>query len=1250
MNCDKEASLPDRPSKEGTSAGGPDILASSPSCGAGSVVDKKPRRIDHLLDSLLLIDSSRATAASLFGPETENAIIAILPVFLRADQGPRDMVMHPPVLPGEDVFVNGGKAVAAAGSEQVSVDGIPRQPLGKNSGRPLENVGNCSDDRNRSAGSIESKDLNTQKDGAPNGLQPPPRSGPANISDLRLPLAGAKPGSSTGDFVPLPLTSPTGPVDQAGKGASEILDMAAKSPTESQSDIKSEVKKPAQDNGTKANSPPSGSSAKSREPVPTTNMRSGDRPGPAVPNGESPASPPNPKSGAPYIEDSDSEDEELQELLAQKRDQIKQDIAYFQRTKEMELLIYEKRLRDDHMRRKRRKQAMANGHSVASGSPRSYYSLTTKNVIGNIPGYLPLTPAPGAAPVKSSGLKKLVADQTDGSTSGSEATESESQKPDGSAQPEHKLVSHLDAKEDASKPEIVIKPPSDAGNNDGRQRMPSPAISPVAPFPNSPKIQSLLSSPQAQATQILSASALKALEGNERVVVPLPGSLKSTSSWASGSAKDSSRRSSVNDHKTKKNKRVVFQLEIEGDWFRVKPDGEEVPMEPEEKERLKTESAALSVDYDTDSESDYLEFKVPSNKESLKSPVQDAGYHAIEQLEGIATSTAAKPSKGPEDPDWVPTKPLTEPAAVMSSSKSTISEDSMEEDVFDLDEELPYDPPTAPPEFTSGSLEDSVMSLGLPLAPPPPPPPSAPGLPIPAPFGAGRAGGSVADTLAYIQAYQQAGISRGSSTSESYLSSSFPRNSFGGTSGSWRDPAAPPRPSSSHGSSTAPTVPTNVVTRRASGSLDLVTAPTLEMLSSSISASSSNQGGAAASGNLPIGSGFRRRSVTKYDIPDEDIKDSSASSSVTSKSDLTLDPELNAKAVPSLAPPVAATASRKTPLVRPSSEMVQKSSPYGSSMPISIPPRHAMSASAIEEQLAAPEQVQDDVPKEVVSGRPSPTSSNTTEKSNQPTTTQARSEAQKKSILSPTSVEAVLEATTEALSKNALPSSMSTKPKREQKASRSGSSTPKYGSYNKKSPSPRPKKVESNAVKPEPWHGTIVQNFPSSLGNKSFALDAAQAVSSPSWNSYNSTSVLSTSLPKYASGSSAYSFGTNPITALPGVKSYSPTAPTITHSSSPRKGPITLNSGPRYSSTIAEETAATVEAKGLPSESVVGRPDQRLGVVDPGIISGNGLVLTEVGPESVKETLLAKEPGSLSLSQRLALEEAGEPVGTLGKK
>ncbi|KAF3927726.1 hypothetical protein ABW21_db0206276 [Orbilia brochopaga] len=977
-------------------------------------------------------------------------------------------------------------------------------------------------------------------------------------------------------------------------------------------------------------------------------MRTGDSPGQAVPNGA--PSPPNSSSGAPYIEDSDSEDEELHELLAQKRDQIKQDIAYYQRTKEMELLIYEKRLRDDHMRRKRRKQAVANGHPVASGSPRSYYSLTTKNVIGNIPGYLPLTSAPGSAPTRQSGLRKLVADKNDGPSSDPEAVEKKPEELEAHSQPERKLDMESDSQAGVNKPDIVIKPPSDQAHNDAKQRKASPAISPAASIPTSPNVQLVPPPLQAPAAQTLSASALKALEGNEKAPAPLPGSLKSTSSWASGSLRESSRRSSVNDQKTKKNKRVVFQLEVEGDWFRVKPDGEEVPMEPELKERLRAESAALDADYDTDSESDYLEFKVPSNRETLKSPVHDAGYHTIDDIEGVGTSSAAKPGKGPEDPDWVSTKSSSEPAPVLSSAKSTMSEDSLEEDVFDLDEELPYDPPTAPPEFTSGSLEDSVMSLGLPLAPPPPPPPSAPGLPIPAPFGTGRAGGSVADTLAYIQAYQQAGISRGSSTSESYLSSSFPRNSLG-NSGSWRDPAAPPRPSSSHGSSTAPAAPTNVVTRRASGSLDLVTAPTLEMLSSSISASSASQGGTTASGSVSIGSGFRRRSVTKYDIPDEDIKDSSASSSVTSKSDLTLDPELNSKAMlaPTLAPTAVPTATRKTPTLRPSSEMVQKSSPYGSSMPISIPPRQAMSASAIEEQLAAPEQVQDDVPKEVVSGRPSPTSSNTTEKSNQPPTAKARSEAQKKSLLSPTSVEAVLEATTEALSKNALPSSMSTKSKRERKGNHSGSSTPKYGSYNKKSPSSRPKKVESNLVKPEPWHDTVVQNFPSDLGNKSLALDAAQAVSSPSWNSYNSVSVLSTSLPKYASGSSAYSFATNPITALPGVKSYSPTAPTISHSSSPRKGPITLNPGPRYSSTIAEETAATVEAKGLPSESVVGRPDQRLGV-DPGIISGNGLVLTEVGPESVKETLLAKAPGSLSLSQRLALEEAGEPVSALGKK
>ncbi|KAK6354783.1 hypothetical protein TWF696_003918 [Orbilia brochopaga] len=879
--------------------------------------------------------------------------------------------MHPPASPCEDVFVNGGKAVAAAGSDHVSVDAISQQSLdGKDSGRLLENVGKCSDDKNRSAGIIESKDSSAQKDGISNGIQPPPRSGSANISDLRAPPTGTKagPGSSTGGFIPLPLTSPTEPIDQAGRTALNVIDMAAKSPTTPPSPInikkRSEVKKPDPENGTKANSSQSGLPAKTLETGSTTNMKPGDPPSQIVPNGISPISSPS-SSGAPYIEDSDSEDEELQELLAQKRDQIKQDIAYYQRTKEMELLIYEKRLRDDHMRRKRRKQAMANGHPVASGSPRSYYSLTTKNVIGNIPGYLPLTQTPGSAPAKQSGLRKIVGDQNDITSSEPEATERKPQHAEDPAQHKDKLDLRSDSQEGTTKPDIVIKPPSDPVDNVGTQGKASPAISPAASISASPKIQFLPPpSPQVPVAQGLSASALKALEGNEKAVAPLPGSLKSTSSWASGSLRDSSRRSSVNDHKTKKNKRVVFQLEVEGDWFRVKPDGEEVPMEPELKERLKAESAALDADYDTDSESDYLEFKVPSNKESLKSTAQDAGYHAIDQLEGVGTTNAAKPGKGPEDPDWVSTKPSAQPAPVLSSAKSTISEDSLEEDVFDLDEELPYDPPTAPPEFTSGSLEDSVMSLGLPLAPPPPPPPSAPGLPIPAPFGAGRAGGSVADTLAYIQAYQQAGISRGSSTSESYLSSSFPRNSFGGNSGSWRDPAAPPRPSSSHGSSTAPTAPTNVVTRRASGSLDLVTAPTLEMLSSSISAGGSSQGGATASGSLSVGSGFRRRSVTKYDIPDEDIKDSSASSSVTSKSDLTLEPELNTKAIPAPAPPAVSTTTRKAQPARPSSEMMQKSSPYGSSMPISIPPRQAMSASAIEEQLAAPEQVPDDVPKE----------------------------------------------------------------------------------------------------------------------------------------------------------------------------------------------------------------------------------------------------------------------------------------------
>ncbi|EWC47323.1 hypothetical protein DRE_00291 [Drechslerella stenobrocha 248] len=1163
-------------------------------------------------------------------------------------------MMHPPVSPGSSVLVNGGKAVTTE-SEHASIDAIPQHsPGGKSSDRPRESVGNRIDDKNCSVGKIGTKDSGALIDGGLNG-RAPPRSSPATISDLRPPWTDAKtgdkpgPGSSTSGFIPLPLTSPTEPIDLESEIACDIIAMAAKSSTESQSAInnkKGEAKKPDQSNGSKTNLPSPGAPIKPQEAGP--DQDSNTKPAASLesilPNGAPSALSPNMSNGAPYIEDSDSEDEELQDLLTQKRDQIRRDIAHYQKTKEMELLIYEKRLRDDHMRRKRRKQAVANGHPVTSGSPRSHYSLTTKNVIGNLPGYLPLTPTLGNnAPAKPSGLRKTVDDKVDTHSQQPEDAAKETQHTPGlskvPSKPEQGVVLEEEQRAGMQKPDIVVKPPSDTG----KPLKSSPAMSPVTASPGTPLLPP---SPLAPTATGLSASALKALEGNEKHTVPLPGSLKSTSSWASGSTKES-RRSSVNDHKAKKNKRVVFQLEVEGDWFRVKPDGEEVPMEPEERARLRAESAALDADYDSDSESDYLEFKVPSSKESLKKPALDAGHHAIDQLGGIEQSAAAKPSKGPEDPDWAPTKPLTEPTPAISSAKSTISEDSLEDDVFGFDEELPYDPQTAPPEFTSGSLEDSVMSLGLPLAPPPPPPPSAPGLPIPPSFGIGRTGGSVADTLAYIQAYQQAGISRGSSASGSYLSSSFPRNSFGGSGNSWRDAAAPPRPSSSHGSSTVPSAPANVA-RRASGGLDLVTAPTLETLSSSVSGNVVGQAGAPLSSSLASISGFKRRTVSKYDIPDEDVKDISASSSVTSKSDLAPETGLSMKAIPP-APPVNSAAAQKTPSMRTSSSVGPASSPYGTSAPISIPPRHAPVAPPTEEPIVAPEQVQDDVPKEVVSGRPSPTSSSTTEKSNQPTAVKARTEAQKKSIISPTSVKEVLEATTEALSKNALPSSMSSKSKREHKGSRSGSSTPKYGSYNKKSPSSRARKIDGSPVKPEPWHDTIVQSFPAELGNKSFALDAAQAVSSPSWNSYNSISALSTSLPKYASGSSAYSFATNPITALPGVKSYSPTAPMISHSNSPRKGPITLSPGPRYSSAVAEEAAARVEAKGLPSESVVGRPGLR-GIVESGTVTGNGLLLTDAGAESVKETLLAKEPGSLSLSQRLALEEAGEPVGALVKK
>ncbi|KAK6512325.1 hypothetical protein TWF481_001213 [Arthrobotrys musiformis] len=1139
-------------------------------------------------------------------------------------------MMHPPVSPGSsNVLVNGGRA-AAAGSELASIDAIPHQS--KNSSRPAETVGNCVDDKSHGAGKMQSKDTGVQKTGTPNG-RPPPRAAPTNISDIRLPTNKANGGTSTGGFVPLQLTSPTESTDYEGRLALQDIDMAAKSPTEPPAPVilKGDTKKPDPKNGTNIKTPPTTPPKNETERTQSsTDMPSATSPPPSVLNG-TPSGPPAPGGGAPYIEDSDSEDEELQELLTQKRDQIRRDIAHYQKSKEMELLVYEKRLRDDHMRRKRRKNAQANGHSQVTGSPRSYYSLSTKSNIGTLPGYLPLTPTPGGAvPARPSGLRKMVESKADEvpekPESGEEVSKDVVAPTDRPDRPESKVE---------TTPEIVMKSPPNT-KAASKPHKGSPAISPIAPSQNHHHTPS-----HAPTGAKLSASALKALEGNEKGPSLLPSSLKSTSSWTSGSGKDS-RRSSVNDTKPKKNKHVVFQLEIEGDFFRVKPDGEEVPMNPEERERLRAEALTADLDdYDSDSESDYLEFKVPSSKPVPKAQEQDTGYNTIEDLEGVPAASA-KPNKGPEDPDWISTKPVVEPK-VHSSAKSTISDDSMEDDVFDLDEELPYDPPTAASEFASGSLEDSVMSLGLPLAPPPPPPPSGSGLALPPSFGLGRAGGSFADTLAYIQAYQSAGISRGSSVSGSYLSSSFPRNSFGGTGNSWRESnaPAPPRPSSSHGSSSGPSAPVTIG-RRASGGVDLVTAPTLEMLSSSISGSV-GQNSTTLSGSLPIGSGFRRRSVTKYDIPDEDVKDSSASSSVTSKSDILA--EIEARPKPALpSQPSVPTPTRKAISARTSTEEVRKASPYGTSAPITIPPRSASVPPVVTEAVVAPEQAKDDVPKEVVSGRPSPQSSNTTEKSNQAPMAKARNEAQKKSVLPPTSVEKVLEATTEALSKNTLPSSSGGKTKREHKSgSRSGSSTPKIGSYSKKSPSSRSKKAE---VKPEPWHGTIVQSFPTDIGKKSLTHDAAQAVSSPGWNSYTSASLLSSSLPKYASGTSTSTFATNPITALPGIKSYSPTSPALA-SNSPRKGPITLAPGPRYSSTVAEEAAATVEAKGLSSASVVGRPDLR---TDIKASNRNSLVFTETGPESLKEILLSKEPGSLSLSARLALEEAGEPVSPLAKK
>ncbi|KAK6349108.1 hypothetical protein TWF730_009866 [Orbilia blumenaviensis] len=855
-------------------------------------------------------------------------------------------MMHPPVSPGSsNVLVNGGKV--AAGSERASIDGIP-QPS-KNSSMPAETVGNCVDNKSHGAGKMQNKDTGVQKPEIPNG-RPPPRATPTHISDIRLPSNKANGGTSTGGFVPLQLTSPTESTDYEGRLAlNEEEDMAAKSPTEPPAPVivKGGSKKSDPKNGTKPKTQPTPPKIEELQNHQPANMPSETSPTAVMPNG-TPSTPPNPSSGAPYIDDSDSEDEELQELLTQKRDQIRRDIAHYQRSKEMELLVYEKRLRDDLMRRKRRKQAQANGRHDTAGSPRSHYSLSTKSNIGTLPGYLPLTPTlGGTAPARPSGLRKMV-----------ESKHEDSERSEGIEKMTLDAVVPTDVPDQAEpkaepKPAIVVRSPPNT-RAASKPHKGSPALSPVSPSPNHHSLP-----PQAPTGAKLSASALKALEGTEKAPLTLPSSLKSTSSWTSGSGKDS-RRSSVNDTRPKKNKHVVFQLEVEGNFFRVKPDGEEIPMDPEEKERLRAEALTADIDYDSDSESDYLEFKVPSSKAASKVPEQDTGYNTIEDLEGVPAA-AAKPNKGPEDPDWISTKPVVEPK--VRSAKSTISDDSIEDDVFDLDEEIPYGAPTAVSEFASGSLEDSVMSLGLPLAPPPPPPPGGSGIALPPAFGVGRAGGSFADTLAYIQAYQQAGISRGSSVSGSYLSSSFPRNSFGGTSSSWREPSAPapPRPSSSHAAPSAPSAPVTIG-RRASGGVDLVMAPTLEMLSSSLSGSV-GQAGATLSGSLPVGSGFRRRSVTKYDIPDEDVKDSSASSSVTSKSDLLAEVEVRPKpALPSQVSMPAPT--RKSVPGRTISEEGRKASPYGTSAPISIPPRSASVPPVVTETVVAPEQAKDDVPKE----------------------------------------------------------------------------------------------------------------------------------------------------------------------------------------------------------------------------------------------------------------------------------------------
>src|ERR1700744_1175853 len=107
-------------------------------------------------------------------------------------------MMHPPVSPGNNVFVNGGKpsSSAAAGSELASIDAIPQTDKKTLDGRPAETVGNCIDEKNRAAGMVtQSKDAGVQKPDPPNG-KPPPRNS-TNISDIRFPPAETNGGATS---------------------------------------------------------------------------------------------------------------------------------------------------------------------------------------------------------------------------------------------------------------------------------------------------------------------------------------------------------------------------------------------------------------------------------------------------------------------------------------------------------------------------------------------------------------------------------------------------------------------------------------------------------------------------------------------------------------------------------------------------------------------------------------------------------------------------------------------------------------------------------------------------------------------------------------------------------------------------------------------------------------------------------------------------------------------------------------------